>query len=161
METSRQTEMTRLGLLGLTPFVAGAAAVWLSPWALPQHVGLDFHRFALVYGGIIVAYLSGIGAGAMLTPSLRETRSFLPGMIIALAAFVAILPNGTFFFSLGAAQRHGLILLLLIYLLVRDLSAARAGLTPAWYGRLRVRLTLWAGASIGLIILRLVTWGQY
>lgn len=165
MRDLKQEEMTRLGLLGLVPFIAGAAALWLSPWLLPRHVALDFHQMTLAYGGIIVAYMAGMGAGAMLTPppgaAADTPRSFLPGMIVTLAAFFFILPPGTFFFSAGAAWRHLVIILLLIYLLLRDLSAVRIGELPGWYGRLRMRLTFWASASLSLIVVRLFLWGYY
>lgn len=161
MRGPQQREMTQLGLYGLIPFVVSAVALWLSPWLLPKYAALDFHQFALVYGGVIVAYLSGIGAGAMLTPKLKHPRGVLPTMLITLAAFFAILPTGTFFLSIGAAWRHFIILLLLIYLLLRDLNNVEAGLLPRWYGALRMRLTLWAGLSIGLIMSRLVFWGHY
>lgn len=161
MRDLKQEEMTRLGLLGLIPFVAGAAALWLSPWILPQHLALDFHQMTLAYGGIIVSYMAGMGAGAMLGPSTGAPRSFLPGMLVTLAAFFFILPPGTFFFSIGAAWRHLVIILLLIYLLLRDLSAVRIGELPGWYGRLRMRLTFWASASLSLIVVRLFLWGYY
>ena len=169
MTDLKQEEMTRLGLLGLVPFIAGAGALWLSPWIVPQHIALDFHQMALAYGGIIVAYMAGMGAGAMLAPSPGAKsgagpgapRSFLPGMLVALTAFLFILPPGTFFFSIGAAQRHLVIILLLIYLLLRDLAAARIGEAPGWYGRLRIRLTFWASASLSLIVVRLFLWGYY
>ena len=165
MRDLKQEEMTRLGLLGLVPFIAGAVALWLSPWLLPRHIALDFHQMALAYGGIIVAYMAGMGAGAMLVSSPGAApdapRSFLPGMLVTLAAFFFILPPGTFFFSIGAAWRHLVIILLLIYLLLRDLSAVRIGELPGWYGRLRIRLTFWASASLSLIVVRLFLWGYY
>jgi len=161
MRGAQQEEMTRLGLYGLIPFVASAVALWLSPWLLPQYVALDFHQFALVYGGVVAAYLSGAGAGAMLAPKLKQPRGFLPSILVMLAAFFAILPPGTFFLSVGAVWRHLIILLLLIYLLLRDLNNVEAGLAPRWYGVLRTRLTLWAGVSIALIISRLLLWRFY
>ena len=161
MNDPKQEEMTRLGLLGLIPFISGALAVWLAPWLLPTGVALDFHQMTLAYGGIIVASRAGIGAGAMLAPSSPAPRGFLPGMLAALAAFVFILPPGTFFFSIGAAWRHLVIILLLIYLLLRDLSAVRMGETPAWYTPLRIRLTFWACVSLSFIVVRLFLWGYY
>ncbi|MEO1135535.1 MAG: DUF3429 family protein [Pseudomonadota bacterium] len=159
--SKQQVEMTRLGLYGLAPFVICAAGIWLAPWLLPQYVGLDFHQIALAYGAIIVAYLAGGGAGASLSPAQKLRESFVPGQLITLAAFAAIIPNGTFFLSLDAAWRHVVILVLLVYLLMRDLNATRAGLFPKWYGALRTRLTFWAGLSIVLIISRLLLWGHY
>lgn len=161
MAGMKRMEMTRLGFYGLIPFVAAAVALWLSPFLLPQYIALDFHQLALVYGGVIVAYLSGISAGSILTSNAKHRRRLLPGMLVALAAFFVILPSGTFFMSIGAAWRHFIILLLLIYLLLRDLNSVRAGLLPGWYGALRTRLTLWACFSIALIIGRLLVWGFY
>ena len=157
----QQEEMTRFGLYGVIPFFLAAVVLWVSPVVAPQHIALDFHQIALVYGGIVIAYLTGAGAGAQLAPAQKLRESFLPGFLIALAGFAAIVPNGVFFLSLGAAERHGVILVLLIYLLMRDLSAVSAGLLPKWYGRLRMRLTFWAGLCIALIIARLVFWGYY
>jgi hypothetical protein len=157
----QQEEMTRLGFYGLTPFVAAAVVLWLSPFVVPLHIALDFHQFALVYGGVIAAYLAGIGAGSMLHPKLNQPRGFLPSMLAALAAVIMILPSGTFIFTIGAAWRHFVILMILIYLLLRDLSAVDAGLLPRWYGELRSRLTFWASVSIALIASRLTLLGYY
>ncbi len=162
MARNRQREeMTRLGLYGLAPFVISAGALWLSPFILPQHIALDFHQIALVYGAVIVAYLSGAGAGVTLAPPQTLRESFLPGQLITLVAFVAVIPNGVFVMQLGAAWRHLIIFVLLVYLLLRDLNATSAGLFPKWYGALRMRLTFWAGLAIVLITSRLLIWGFY
>jgi len=157
----QQEEMTQLGFYGLTPFVVSAVALWLSPWLLPQHIALDFHQLALVYGAVVVAYLAGASDGVTLTPTQKLRESFLPSQLMVLVAFIAVLPSGVFFMGLGAAWRHLIILLLLIYLLMRDMNATSAGLFPKWYGALRMRLTFWAGLSILLIISRLLVWGYY
>ncbi len=161
MANRSKEEMVRLGLLGLTPFVLAAVALWLSPWLIPMYIALDFHQIALLYGAIIVAYLAGAGAGAFLAPQSGVRESFLPGQLITLVAFVAALPNGVFFLSLGGAWRQLIILVLLIYLLMRDFAAASIGALPKWYVNLRVRLTFWAGLAIVLIMSRLVLWGYY
>ncbi len=161
MAADQREQMTRLGLYGVIPFIAAAVALWISPVLLPQYIALDFHQLALIYGGVVVVYLSGIEAGALLTIQTKHTRSFLPGMMVTLAAFLVMLPSGTFFFSIGAAWRHLFILALLIYLLLRDLRSVKAGLTPIWYGNLRTRVTLWMSLSIMLIIIRLFVWGFY
>lgn len=160
-KAAQREEMTRLGFYGLIPFAAGAIALWISPVILPQHIALDFHHFALVYGGLIVAYLAGVGGAAVLTPKLKTAESFLPGQLITLVAFMAILPSGVFFVSIGAVWRHAIILILLIYLLMRDLNAVNTGVLPRWYGTLRTRLTFWASLAILLIISRLLLWGYY
>ena len=161
MEKLRQAEMVRLGYYGLIPFAASAVAMWLSPWLLPQYIALDFHQLALIYGGVIVAYLAGVGAGGQLIALSTSNRSFLPSMLAALAAFFIILPNGVFFLSIGGAWRHLIMILLLIYLLLRDLRSVDLGVLPRWYGALRVRLTLAASTCIALIVVRLFLWGMY
>lgn len=162
MSKSRQkAEMTQLGFYGLAPFFISAAVLWLSPVIIPSHVALDFHLIALAYGTVIVAYLAGAGAGATLNPGQKLQESFLPGQLITLVAFAAILPDGLFAMTLGAAWRHLIILILLFYLLMRDLAAASSGIFPKWYGALRLRLTFWAGLAILLIMSRLLLWGYY
>jgi len=153
--------MTRLSLLGLIPFMAAAGALWLSPWLIPQHIALDFHQFALLYGAVVVAWLAGAGAGAQLAQKESRTGSFLPGALAAAFGLLAALPNGVFFMSLGAVWRHAAILAVLVYLLMRDLNAAAAGYWPRWYGNLRTRFTFWAGLAILLIVGRLLLWGYY
>lgn len=160
-QRKQQEEMTRLGFYGLTPFVVAAVALWISPIVLPQHIALDFHQLALAYGAVVVAYLAGSGAGASLSPPQKLRESFVPGQLVALVGFFSLLPNGTFIMSLGGAWRHTIILVLLVYLLMRDLNATSSGLFPKWYGALRTRLTFWAGLSLVLIISRLLLWGHY
>ncbi len=160
-KSKQKAEMTRLGFYGLAPFFIAAAALWLSPAIIPSHFALDFHLLALAYGAVIIAYLSGAGAGATLNPGQKLQESFVPGQLIALVAFAAILPDGVFMMSLGAAWRHVIILILLFYLLMRDLAATNAGIFPKWYGALRLRLTFWAGLAIVLIMSRLLLWGYY
>lgn len=160
-KSKQQEELTRLGFYGVAPFVVAAVALWISPFVLPQHIALDFHKFALIYGAVVVAYLSGAGAGVTLAPTQKLRESFLPGQLLALVGFVAVIPDGVFSMWLGAAWRHVVILVLLVYLLMRDLNATSAGLFPKWYGALRLRLTFWAGLSILLIISRLLIWGFY
>ena len=161
MALPRKEEATQLGLIGLAPFFAAAIALWLSPLLLPQHIALDFHQLALTYGAVLVAYLAGTGAGGQLAQKEQNVGSFLPGVLIALTGLVAALPSGVFIMSLGAAWRHSVILVLLIYLLLRDQAAVAAGYAPRWYGALRMRLTFWTGLALLLIISRLLIWGYY
>ncbi len=160
MRGREREQMTTYGFYGLIPFVAAAVALWLSPWALPQSIALDLHRIALVYGAAIVAYLSGVGSGAHLSQKARAP-SHLANILVVLAAFFAILPSGAFSIVIGAAWRHLIILLALLFLALRDVNAAADGRLPVWYGRLRSRLTFWASLSLALIIARLTMLGYY
>ena len=161
MSDKQRQEMTQLGQLGLIPFAASAVIVWSSPWLVPQHVALDFHFIALVYGATIVSYLAGIGAGSMLAPSAKGARPFLPSMLVTLVAFYAATPSGVFYVTLDPAWKHLIIILLLIYLLIRDLNGVAAGGLPRWYAALRQRLTFWASTFLALIMARLLLWGMY
>jgi hypothetical protein len=160
MAKNRQkAEMTQLGLYGLAPFVFAAAALWLSPAIVPQHIALNFQQIALVYGAVIVAYLAGAGAGATLNPGQKLQESFIPGQLVTLVGFAAIIPDSVFY--LGDAWRHFVIAILLGYLLLRDLAAVNADVFPKWYGALRLRLTFWAVISLLLVMSRLLLWGYY
>lgn len=161
MALPRKEEVAQIGFIGLTPFIAAAVALWLSPQILPSGVVFHFHQLALIYGAVVVAYLAGSGAGAQLAQKEKTVGSFLPGVLITLVALMAALPSGVFFITLGGAWRHLIILILLIVLLIRDQNAVAAGHLPRWYGALRMRLTFWAGLALLLIVSRLLMWGYY
>ncbi|WP_411817539.1 DUF3429 family protein [Hyphococcus sp. DH-69] len=158
-KNKQSQELTRLGLIALIPLIISAAALWLSPAILPQHIALDFHQIALAAAAIFIVFFAGAGFGTSI--GANATSSPLPNILITLLAFLAILPNGVFFLALGAAQRHFILLVLMIYLLARDLATVSGHSAPRWYGTLRIRLTFWAGISIILIISRLLLWGYY
>lgn len=154
---SQQEEMTQLGILGLSPFVFGAAAMWIAPFVIPQWVALNIHTLVLAYGGIIAAYMAGVGAGAGL--NVVRAEPLLAGMIAALAAWFAIWPGGFLTFSVPAAWRYLILIAVFVWLLLRDLRAA--GSFPSWYGPLRIRLTFWTCISLVLIMARLISWYNY
>lgn len=154
---SKQDEMTRLGLFSVAPFVVGAAVMWTSPLILPQWAALNIHTLVLSYGGIVAAYLAGVGAGAAFKS--RAPVSALPGAIAALAAWFAIWPGGFLYFSVPAVQRYLILIAVFVWLLLRDLRAA--GDFPSWYGALRTRLTFWTCVSLFLIMARLLSWHNY
>lgn len=156
----RQEEITTLGFSGLAPIVAGVVTMWLSPIIVPTWVALNIHTIVLTYAGIIAAYMAGMGGGAILTDTTTNTKEpFWPGMVAALLAWIAIIPNGFLIFTIPAAWRYGIIIFVLIYLLLRDLRAVANKQLPEWYGRLRIRLTIWASTTLLLIALRLALMG--
>lgn len=154
---SRQDEMTRLGFYGVAPFVFSAALMWLSSLVIPQWIALNIHTLILAYGGIIAAYLAGAGAGAGLRG--HAPAPLLPGMIAALAAWFAIWPSGFLTFSVPAAWRYLILIVVFVWLAMRDLRSAHD--FPSWYGPLRVRLTFWTCVSLVLIMARLLVWRHY
>lgn len=155
----QQDDLTRLGFLGLAPFVFGAAFVWAGPLFLPQWIALNIHTLVLAYGGIIAAYMAGMGAGAGLKS--QAPQPLLPGMIAALVAWFAIWPAGFLYFSVPAVWRYLILIVVFVWLLLRDLRAVAAGDFPSWYGALRTRLTFWTSISLVLIMARLISWRHF
>lgn len=156
-----EEEMTRLGFYGLAPFVFGAAAMWLSPFIIPQWAALNIHTIVLAYAGIIAAFLAGTGVGASLKGGHDTAESFLPRMIAALVAWFAVWPGGFLTFSVPAVWRYAIVIAVFVWLLMSDLATTARGGYPAWYGTLRIRLTLWACVSLVLVMSRLILWRHY
>lgn len=131
-----------LGLSGLIPFWALALAVatgW--PRALPpgEAAGL-----LATYGATILSFLGGIRWGiAVATPRADQPRvatDYVFGVTPQLFAWGALaLPDPWRFVVLGLG-------VLLLGPIDRNLVAR--GLAPDWFGRLRVLLSLGAGAAL-------------
>ncbi|MFN0024453.1 MAG: DUF3429 domain-containing protein [Parvularculaceae bacterium] len=156
-----QEEMTRLGLYGLTPFVFGAAAMWLSPFIVPQWAALNIHTIILAYAGVIASFLAGTGIGASLKGGHETYEPFLPRMIAVVVVWFAIWPGGFLTFSVPAVWRYLIVITVFAWLLMRDLETTARGSFPSWYGALRIRLTFWACVSLVLIMARLITWRHF
>ncbi|MDX2233648.1 MAG: DUF3429 domain-containing protein [Hyphomonadaceae bacterium] len=128
-----------LGVLGLAPFVALAAAAQLlgGVWA-------DEARFALVaYGATILSFLGGIHWGFALRD--EAARDVLPwrltvGVIPQLVGWAALLAPTT----VGLWVTAGAIMLFV----AADGGAVREKLAPAWFLGLRAPLS--AGAALCL-----------
>jgi hypothetical protein len=129
-----------LGLAGLIPFFAGAAALWLPLPVLSPGLGL---MLVVAYGAIILSFLGGIRWGTAIGPFDRRRQGFefaasVLGSLAGLAAiFIPPVP--------------ALTLLIAGFLLqaLWDVTSVEAGRLPGWFGRLRMLLT--AGAVISLI----------
>lgn len=128
-----------LGLAGLIPFLWGAATLFsgeLTGWGI-QTLGPRFVApfILLNYGQIILAFMSGVLWGF-------ATKS--DGEQAAINYALSTLPALWVFFTVGAGPASSAIYLIagFIALLGLDLTFARQGLTPAWWMRLRVLLTV-------------------
>lgn len=129
-----------LGLAGLIPFIAGAAAQWQAIPLLGAETGL---RLVVIYGAIILSFLGGIRWGTAIGPydsgrqGLEFSASVLGSLAGLAAAFLPAIP--------------GLALLIAGFLMqgLWDVMSVDAGRLPAWFGRLRMILT--AGAVISLV----------
>lgn len=160
-DSVQEAEMTRLGYYGLLPLMLAAIGLWLAPWLAPMSLAFDLHQLALAYAGVVAAYLAGIGAGGTLAGLNRAPSSFLGGMIAVLVVWVAVGQAGILRILPGTLWRYGFVMLVLFYLLARDLGAVSAGQLPRWYGDLRARLTAWASLLLLAIAFRLLMLGEF
>lgn len=152
--------LTRLGHYGLLPLILAAIAVWAAPWGMPFNIAMDMHQLALAYAGVVAAYLAGIGAGGAIAGGSREV-SVAGGMVAVIVAWIAIGQASVLAIAPGNVWRYIAVIVVLAWLLARDLSAASSGALPAWYADLRTRLTLWASLLLALIALRLAALGAW
>lgn len=123
-----------LGPLGLLPFLAGALAAW---WLPAEH--LPGTALAVVaYGAVILSFLGGVhwGLAAPAGRPLQLGFSVVPSLVAWVALLAANLP------AVGAAL--WLLAAAFAIMLFCDLVAAGRNLTPEWYPRLRLPLSLGA-----------------
>jgi len=120
-----------LGVAGLVPFVAGAAAL-----TAPGGAGAIWGPVTFAYGAAILAFLGGVQWGAAVGGDAAGPRAWLrygASVLAPLAAWVAALLSG---FAGAALLVAGFVV---VYLW--DEWLGRAGELPAWYLRLRRGLT--------------------
>jgi len=136
-----------LGYAGVIPFVAGAAAAWLF-----DGPSRGFALIALIaYGAAILSFLGGIRWGLAIA-GRREEPGLLPltvAVIPSLVAWIALL---------APAPATALMALIvgLVLMAFSDAAAARDGLAPAWYPRLRWPLAALATAALGVALVRVL-----
>ncbi len=146
-----------LGYFGAVPFVFLAGAAWL----------VDMHDqflvlFSLVtYGAVILSFMGGVRWGlAMLN---RQGPTLLPLTVSVTPALLGWLAVVLLFVihTLGAYLQWAVPLLILavsfLGLFWSDVRATAQGHAPAWYPRLRVRLTGAVVFSLLLALARIVT----
>ena len=129
-----------LGLAGLIPFFAGAAAQWVALPLLTAEPGL---KLVIAYGAIILSFLGGIRWGTAIGPydSRRQGMEFTASVLGSLAGLAAIFTPPV----------PALTLLIAGFLMqaLWDVTSVESGRLPSWFGKLRMLLT--AGAVISLI----------
>lgn len=138
-----------LGVVGLIPFFWGALTYLiddLAIWGI-QTLGPRFVApFVLLnYGQIILAFMSGVLWGF-------ATKS--EGEKAAINYALSTLPALWVFFTVGAGPTSSGIYLIagFIALLGLDLAFVRQGMTPDWWMRLRVPLTLIVIACLSVLV---------
>lgn len=122
-----------LGLTGAIPFVGMAAGTYLAD---PSSAVFALNA-GLLYGAVILSFLGGVHWGRALSGDRvmpdwsRLGWSVTPGLIAWASAFVpdAFVALGLFVIGFTAA-------------FFVDARAVRAGIFPAWYGRLRKALSI-------------------
>jgi hypothetical protein len=126
-----------LGAAGLLPFAAGAITAWLAPADVLVAIPASF--ILVAYAAVILAFLGGahwgLASAALIDrrhPS--SPRLFLWSVVPALIGWVAC------FLSLPLSV--AVLILAFAVILVLDRQVTTGGLAPAWWWRLRVRLTL-------------------
>lgn len=144
MRSHRATPLAplALGAAGLLPFAVLALAVLLG-WDAAFGLRHGLARTALVtYGAVIASFLGGVrwGLVAAEPDQGRVTLDYALAVVPSLLAWSALaLPAPWDLRAVGA-------LVLLWGVVDQDLS--RRGLAPAWLGRLRLALSVGAGAAL-------------
>ena len=138
-----------LGLAGLIPF--WALAIGLS---LRGAFGLtpELLESALAtYGAIILSFLGGIRWGLAVAADAGENGSsehkanYVISVVPSLLAWAAL--------AAPEPWRLGLLALIAAALGPIDLGLVRAGITPVWFGRLRLILSTGAGVALAFAAL--------
>jgi hypothetical protein len=120
-----------LGWAGVIPFAALAALV-----AAGGGAGIDATaalRAVVCYGVIILSFMGGVQWGLEMERGDGDGSGFVASVVPALLAFAVTFIDPAAALAVLAAG----FMLLLVY----DLRRVRAGIGPAWYGRLRMQLT--------------------
>jgi hypothetical protein len=120
-----------LGWAGVIPFAALSSGLWTGGAGDLDETGLL--RALISYGAIILSFMGGVQWGLELTRGDGDGLGFLASVVPALAAFAATFVHPLAALAILAAG----FILLLFY----DLRRIRAGIGPAWYGRLRIQLS--------------------
>ena len=139
-----------LGLLGLIPFVWGAASVMVDDLAALglQYLGPRFigPYMQLAYGTVILSFMSGVLWGFATKAS---------GSQAATGYTLSVLPALWAFFMIGGGPTAAAINLIFGFLgvLMLDFAFSRWGLTPPWWMALRTLLTAIVVACLTLTVI--------
>ncbi len=136
-----------LGLSGLLPFLWGALTLVSSDLAIwaTQSIGPRFSGpfVMLNYGTIILAFMSGVlwGFATKSGAALNYALSVVPALWV--------------FFMVGAGATSSAIFLIsgFLGLLALDWHFSNQGLTPDWWMRLRILLTVVVVACLSLLVI--------
>lgn len=140
--------------VGLAPLVAGAIALFFTARAPVSDVRLVLP--VLAYGAVVLSFLGGVrfGLAFQARPRERRARAFALAIVPVLVAWVAVAlathQITAFLTLIGAHGVQGWY----------DAATARSAGAPAWYGRLRLHLTIAAVAALALAVTALALAGR-
>jgi Protein of unknown function (DUF3429) len=130
-----------LGGLGALPFIAlsGAGAL------LRPSLGDGPQIALLAYGAVILSFLGGVHWGAAIVSRDEQTGRALPLRLI-----ISVMPSLAGSVALLFPRAAGLVVLAVSFMAMLwvDLRATRLGVTPRWYPKIRIPLTLLVCASL-------------
>lgn len=130
-----------LGAAGLIPFLGLAAMAQLAE----PVAGAQAARALGFYGALILSFMGGAQWGLAVSRGERGLRPYAASVVPSLLAWSLLaLPSAAGLLGLAAG---------LVGLMAYDLWTVRRGEAPAWYGRLRWRLTAVAACSLVLATL--------
>lgn len=139
-----------LGLLGLLPFIWGAATVLSDDLAAfgAANLGARFigPYVQLFYGSVILSFMSGVLWGFATKAS--GTQAAVGYALSVLPALWAFFMTGGGPTSAGTNLAFGFIGLLML-----DYAFSRWGLTPPWWMRLRLLLTAIVVACLAITVI--------
>ncbi len=120
-----------LGYAGLAPFVASTVAFLIAP---PRLHGFVLYSL-LTYSAVILSFLGAIHWGLAMRDEGVSSRVQLGLSVVpALVGWVAL--------ALSPTMSFVVLIVAFVVLYTADTCAARFGLTPTWYPRLRLPLTV-------------------
>lgn len=125
-----------LGGLGIVPFALGAAALWFGPETLRAQA----LEVLSVYAAVILSFLGGIAWGVACASSLDEPWSSEPGGLLA----ASVVPSLVGWAAVFLPHPYSLIVLALSFaaVVLLDSWLAARDLVPAWWMKLRIRITV-------------------
>jgi hypothetical protein len=123
-----------LGYAGVLPFAACAAGLW---WARPGSWHSELQHMLALYGAVILSFLGGVRWGCEINANPGEPHlgDLVAAVVPSVLAWCAVCLPGTV---------QPLLALLLAFAVygVFDVAEAGRGAWPAWYSRLRLRLSV-------------------
>jgi Protein of unknown function (DUF3429) len=135
------TAALALGLAGAVPFLVGAT---LPAFGFTLVAGVPVRVAMLVYGAVILSFLGGIRWGlALREPNVdRQALQFVVSVIPSLVGWVAVL--------VGTLPGMALLAIAFAAQGLLDLKFTEAGRAPAWFGRLRLLLSVLVVGSLAI-----------